>query len=114
MLLVLWFASDDSATLCTSGLVDDIMFSRNSANTDTGLWPIVHRDSMARCFRGRSLLSTIALFKRSWLAVDHINYTAAAVSLVLIFCYNSNIVALLVYTEQNELQKKTVAELCTI
>jgi len=32
-------------TLCTSGFVDDVIFSHNGANTDIGHWRIIRRDS---------------------------------------------------------------------
>ena len=60
-------------TLCTSGFVDDIMFSHNGANKDTGLESatkcLIHRNSSGgeaelRAL-WRSLLSPIALFSET-------------------------------------------------
>ena len=45
MLPVAVARSSSDNMICTSGFVDDIMFSHNGANTDTGHWRVIHRDS---------------------------------------------------------------------
>jgi len=64
-------SNDNAIMLCTSGFVDDVMFSHNRPNTDTALKSatqrIIHFDSPDGAailqLRRRSLLSSIALVK---------------------------------------------------
>ena len=55
--------------LCTSGFVDDVMFSHNGADSDTDYWQIIHRDlpgsaGVEVCYRLLPCLHLTLLFTR--------------------------------------------------